>query len=133
MPVTENEVSRNLMYLSGRDMEVAYDFLLAPTYSHKDIEHIREQVSCGETYPDLEIRLKNQTTIRIEVKIRNDAVLTDREKSPYARDLFIIPDNYPYKSEIPVKYKTWGAFFNYCREHGCEMQALNSLKFTLGL
>ena len=128
MPVTENEVTRNLMYLSGRDKEVAYDFLLKPfCYSHKDIEDVREQVNYGPTIPDLEIKLRNQTTIRIEVKI-NGAPLT-----PYNRDLFIIPDNYPYKGEIPVRQITWGDFFNYCSRHGCEMQGLNSLKFELGI
>ena len=133
MSITENEVTNNLAFLSGRDKEVAYDFLLKPFgVSHKDIARVATQIAYGATIPDLVIYLGNLTEIRIEVKI-NNAPLTYSEKDPNNRDLFIVPDNYPYKNDIPVRQTTWSNFFNYCYRHGCEMAALNSLKYVLGL
>ncbi len=132
MSITENEITNNLAHLGGRDADVAYDFILKPFgFSHKDIERVDTQVSYGATIPDLVIYLKNHTQKKIEVKINNDP-LTDSEKKATNRDLFIVPDFYAHIGDIPVRYKTWTDFFEYCYRQGCQMQGLNSLKFVLG-
>ena len=126
MNITENEITNDLAFLLGRDKEVAYDFLLKPFgFSHKDISRVDTQVFHGATIPDLVIYLRNQNEKRIEVKI-NGTPLTDSEKKAANRDLFIVPESYPYKSDIPVRYTTWTDFFNYCNRHGCEMATLKS-------
>lgn len=133
----EDDVTEILADLEGKNKAVAYDFLLKPFgYRHEVIEAVYTQKSYtqGATRPDLVIKLVNQCEYRIEVKI-NNTDLTHSEERPATRDLFIIPDNYCHKDKIPGKSKitTWGAFFNYCSQHGCNMLELNSLKSELGL
>lgn len=133
--MNENSVTDVLAFLEGKDKEVAYDFLLKPFgCSHKDVAYVSTQENYGATIPDLVIHLNNGAGIKVEVKI-NDAPLTESEKSPYTRDLFIVPANYSDMGAIPasVKKTSWTDFFRYCDRRHCEMQGLNALRFALGL
>jgi hypothetical protein len=132
--MNENSVTDVLAFLEGKDKEVAYDFLLKPFgCSHKDVASVSTQENYGATIPDLVISLNNGASIRVEVKINNTAVITPSEKSPYTRDLFITPADYPYATPVSVKKTTWTEFFRYCDRRHCEMQGLNALRFALGL
>lgn len=131
----EDSVTEILAHLDGRDQVVVYDFLLKPfNYTHNDIGYVSIQETYGATRPDLVIHLDNGASYRIEVKI-NNAETTVSEMSPYTRDLFIVPSNYQYKANIPasVKKTTWTDFFRYCDSRQCKIQALNALRYELGL
>lgn len=132
--MTEDEVTSHLGTLEGEDKKIVYDFLLKPfKFTHKDVISVDVRTQHLNTIPDLEIHCVFRT-IKVEVKIK-DADLTESEREPINRDLFLIPRGYRYENEIPSQCKKllWEDLFSYARKKGRSLPSLYDLQRQLGI
>ncbi len=113
--------------------KVVYDFLLSKNdYKFEDIESVEEQKKGKETIPDFSITLTNSKKITFEVKI-NKAPLTNKEKEPGNRDVFLLPYNYPHKEEIEElssspKILYWEDLFDLLDKQNIEIDGLDKVR-----
>ena len=87
--------------------KIIYDFLLKESGKEfGNISSVEEQTSneSNTSIPDFVINFinSNDKPLRYEVKI-NNASLTESETNETKRDVFLIPSNYKYINDIPIK------------------------------
>ncbi|GEM_PF-3874338 len=110
----DNATNALVLILKGRNKTKAkfiFDFLIKKWNKKIDFENLDEVKTREEfnlkngktTKPDIVLKFKsNIPDYKVEVKDKN-AKLTSSEKDPTSRDVFLIPENYIYKKDIPIK------------------------------
>lgn len=115
----DNATNALVLILRGNNKAKArliFDFLVSkcnPKPKFEDVDYFSTRESTtDQTKPDITIHYKNNkfNDYHIEVKDKNSA-LTDSEKNPKSRDVFLIPDDYKHEKDIKSEILYWKDLF----------------------
>lgn len=119
--------------------KLVFDFLLTAVtneYRFEDINSVTEQESNeeGTSIPDFVINFGQRTERRYEVKI-NNAPLTEAERVPGNRHVFLVPRDYTYidniKDELRAEILFWEDLFDLLDEHNVVIDGLDKVRESL--